>query len=113
MLDRTVLLKTSLSGSGGAEVFVGTSGDEAIDAKGGDDILFASGGSGQDDVRGGTGNDLYRFEFASSDEDVLSEVNGGGTDTLSILDASAEALSIRRPSATLIIEKSDAPGRAR
>ena len=112
-----------------ADTGVGTSADELlvgflannggiIDGAGGDDIISAwtnddtlIGGAGNDQLRGGLGNDTYRFTFATSDEDRITERLGGGTDTLQITDAAAAELGYRRSGNLLVIERAGTAAR--
>jgi Ca2+-binding RTX toxin-like protein len=129
-------LKTDLTGTGLNEIFVGTSSGQVISAGGGNDIVWAAGGNdtinggagndriyadtgndvitggaGDDRIEGGTGNDRYVFSYATDGRDVISEINGGGTDTLEILDREIAELGIRRSGTLLVLEDPDGPNR--
>ncbi len=73
------------AGAGDDDVYGGT-GNDFIRAKDGNDLIkgedgrdVLDGGTGADTMLGGTGNDTY---FVDSSEDVVSEADGDGTDTV-------------------------------
>lgn len=80
-LERLTLTGSSgLSATGNAldNVLTGNSGANRIEALDGNDTL--DGGTGTDTMLGGAGNDLY---YVNVTTDVVTEVAGGGTDTVS------------------------------
>ena len=116
--DGLRFMQTGLTGSGQGDILVGGSGNEVLSGEGGNDILWAGGGNdtllggaGNDRLLGGTGNDLYEFTFATDNEIRVSEIDGGGTDTLDISDASAVELGFRRSSNLLVIERAGTTAR--
>jgi Ca2+-binding RTX toxin-like protein len=116
--DGLRFLKNTNIGTATSDIIVGALADDVINGAGGDDLIFGggggdtlTGGAGDDLLKGGTGNDRYVFSFATSDEDVISEVNGGGTDTLAITDADIAELGIRRSGNILVIENPDVSDR--
>jgi Ca2+-binding RTX toxin-like protein len=77
---------TPLTGTGSAETLTGASADDELRGLGGDDTLsglgghdILDGGAGNDTMTGGAGNDTYVIDAAG---DVITELSGGGTDTV-------------------------------
>jgi|GEM_PF-2931363 len=67
----------SLVGGNGADSLQGGGGNDTLVGGNGDDTL--SSGSGIDSMSGGAGNDLY---YVNNSADMISEVAGGGYDTV-------------------------------
>ncbi len=67
----------TLTGNAGRNVLAGKAGNDILSGLGGNDIL--DGGLGADTMKGGLGNDTY---FVDSPGDVVSEIGGGGIDTV-------------------------------
>ena len=116
--DGTHFLRSGLTGTFQFDILTGTSAAETLSGLDGNDILSGGGGNdtliggpGNDRLRGDTGNDTYRFSYATDDEIRISEINGGGTDTLAILDASAAELGYRRSGNLLVIERAGTTAR--
>jgi len=71
----------SITGNTLDNVLSGGSGNDALNGGDGKDTL--TGGSGNDSLTGGNGNDVYSFDTDSAlGSDTLTEISGGGTDTL-------------------------------
>jgi Ca2+-binding RTX toxin-like protein len=89
---RTVAV--NLTGTAVADDWVGTGFADIMDGKGGNDIL--NGGAGSDIMKGGTDNDIYVIDSAG---DIVTELAGGGIDTIkstvsSTLAANVENLTL-------------------
>ncbi|EJM93074.1 Ca2+-binding protein, RTX toxin [Pseudomonas sp. GM74] len=65
------------SGGDGNDIMNGMGGNDIINGDAGNDILI--GGNGNDTMAGGTGNDIYEV---TSVGDVVTELAGGGSDTI-------------------------------
>ena len=98
-----------ISGADGNDIVTGGGGADTLFGGAGDDVL--SGDAGADRLAGGLGNDVYRFRFATSGEDRVTEAAGGGTDRLDILDAAAVELGYRRSGNLLVIERAGTTAR--
>jgi len=70
-------LANTLTGNTGANSLAGLAGNDTLTGGGGNDTL--DGGTGNDSLAGGLGNDLFRVDSLI---DALSEIVGGGTDTV-------------------------------
>ncbi len=70
-------LANTITGNGGNNRLEGGAGNDILTGNAGNDIL--DGGTGNDVMTGGTGDDTY---FVDSDDDVVIEQNGEGTDTI-------------------------------
>jgi Ca2+-binding RTX toxin-like protein len=77
---------TTYTGTSSANTFNGTPESDSISGNGGNDTLYGNagddtinGGAGSDKMYGGLGNDTYTVD---STGDLVSEVGGGGTDTV-------------------------------
>ncbi len=68
----------TIQGNQAANVLTGNAGDDALHGAAGDDTL--DGGTGVDTMSGGTGNDLF---FVDNSGDLVGELAGEGTDTVS------------------------------
>ncbi|HEX2827746.1 MAG TPA: calcium-binding protein, partial [Burkholderiales bacterium] len=68
----------AINGNAGNDRLAGGAGDDEISGDAGDDVL--DGGPGRDRLYGGLGNDTYVLDDLA---DIVSEDNGGGTDTVS------------------------------
>ena len=68
----------ALTGTSGADLIQGLAGSDTLNGAGGNDTL--DGGTGNDIMIGGDGNDFY---VVDSTTDLVTEVSGGGTDTVS------------------------------
>jgi serralysin len=81
-----VTIENAIGGSGAdtiignevANVLTGNAGNDTLTGAAGDDTL--DGGVGNDSMNGGVGNDLY---FVDTSADVVAELTGEGTDTVS------------------------------
>lgn len=67
----------TLTGTGANEELLGLAGNDSLVGNGGNDTL--DGGLGTDTMVGGLGDDLYKVD---SSTDVVTELSGGGSDTL-------------------------------
>ncbi|MCB1745232.1 MAG: Ig family protein, partial [Gammaproteobacteria bacterium] len=97
-------------GSAFADVLKGEGGDDALRGGAGDDTL--DGGSGADSMEGGTGNDTYVVDNAG---DTVIEQAGEGTDTVKAsiaytLGANVENLTLMEPAAIAASGNVDATG---
>jgi Ca2+-binding RTX toxin-like protein len=70
-------LSNTITGNSGDNVVAGLGGNDTLYGNDGNDVL--NGGTGDDTMVGGQGNDLY---IVDSDLDVITELDGGGTDTV-------------------------------
>jgi Ca2+-binding RTX toxin-like protein len=79
-------IQTVFTGDAGANTLSGAGGNDTVSGLAGNDILYGNagadwldGGTGNDTMYGGLGDDTY---VVDSTLDVVSELNGGGTDTV-------------------------------
>ena len=95
MIDATHTVAGQLTPTDELDTVYGMAGNDTIDALGGDDLIYGGdgsdtlyggagndlvdGGSGSDKMYGGLGDDTY---VVDNKEDVASEANGDGTDTV-------------------------------
>ncbi|MDP2989064.1 MAG: calcium-binding protein, partial [Kiritimatiellota bacterium] len=74
-------LNNLLSGGDGDDTLIGLGGNDTLNGGNGNDFL--DGGSGNDSLNGGDGDDTYYFDTDSAlGTDTLTDIAGGGTDTL-------------------------------
>lgn len=78
-----------LNGNAGNDTLAGGDGNDTLDGGAGNDLL--NGGTGSDLMRGGAGNDRYVVNAAS---DVLVELAGGGTDTVTAMATTTLAMNL-------------------
>jgi len=71
------------TGGSGNDTFVGSTRANVLTGNGGNDVFYP--GLGSDSLIGGPGNDTYHFTTATAglEADTVTELAGGGTDTLS------------------------------
>jgi Ca2+-binding RTX toxin-like protein len=93
----------TLSGGAGSDRLIGESGDDLLEGGAGDDFLdggpgddLLDGGGGNNRLTGDTGNDTYRFSGTSDDgverTDTITELVGGGIDTLQFVNITVPVL---------------------
>ncbi len=78
----------TMTGDNGNNTLYGNDGDDVLSGGNGNDILIGGagndtldGGTGRNDMIGGAGNDTY---FVASNQDLIYEDVGGGTDTVKL-----------------------------
>ncbi|MGD8913320.1 MAG: calcium-binding protein, partial [Candidatus Thiodiazotropha sp.] len=91
--------KDTLNGDEGEDNLQGGAGDDTLIGGEGADRLF--GGLGNDTLRGGAGDDEYSYSLGHG-MDVIDNT-GGGVDTLSFLDITAQRLGFSRDGDDLVI----------
>lgn len=90
-----------IQGGNNNDLLIGGGGDDVIVGNAGNDWL--NGGAGSDTLSGEAGNDCYAFDEATSSEsDLLSELTGNGTDTLTFASMTSDV--------TIDLSASDALG---
>ncbi|MEW8203416.1 MAG: calcium-binding protein [Candidatus Thiodiazotropha endolucinida] len=89
----------TLVGDAGDDTLMGGSGSDSLSGGSGNDTLF--GGLGDDTLQGGAGNDDYCYSLGDGAE--LIDTTGGGIDSLSFLDVSAERLSFSQDGDDLVV----------
>ncbi|MEW8073547.1 MAG: calcium-binding protein [Candidatus Thiodiazotropha sp.] len=97
-----------LYGQDGNDTLNGDTGDDSIQGGAGNDNLIGGdgadrlfGGLGNDTLQGGTGDDDYSYSLGHG-MDVIDNA-GGGIDTLSFMDVTAERLSYSRDGDDLVV----------
>ncbi|AMM23268.1 calcium-binding protein [Variovorax sp. PAMC 28711] len=75
-----------------ASVLFGTAGTDYLAGSTGNDIL--DGKAGDDQMSGSAGNDTYRYHSSDGNDRITETVNGGGFDTLELLDLNAANVRI-------------------
>lgn len=89
----------TLVGDAGDDTLMGGSGGDSLSGGSGNDTLF--GGLGDDTLQGGAGNDDYCYSLGDGAD--LIDTTGGGIDSLSFLDVSAERLSFSQDGDDLVV----------